>query len=62
MENYQTAVDRYLDAVRDLRSRTPAARHSEYRRLLEQAEATRQSSEAARRALVGHMQKHGCHL
>ncbi len=57
---YQAAVDRYLDAVRDLRAKTPVTSRSDYQVLLKDAQAIRQASEFARRALVRHLQSHGC--
>ena len=60
VEIYQAAVDRYLDAVREQRSRTATTPRNEYFRLVEESESRRKQSEAARQALIAHVQEHGC--
>jgi hypothetical protein len=60
LATYQAAVDRYLDSVRDLRSKTATASRSDYVRLMRASETNREQSESARRNLVEHMQSHRC--
>jgi hypothetical protein len=57
MREYETAVDRYLEAMRTLQSRTPTTSKSEYLELLRQAESAREQANSARRALVEHLSR-----
>ena len=62
LQNYQAAVDRYLDAIRALQVKTASSSKAEYQRLVQESESSREQSEAARRALIAHMQTHRCNL
>ena len=60
LAEYHLAIDRYVEALRELRERTPKTSQAEYQRLLAESESRRKQSEAACQALVAHMQSHGC--
>ena len=53
LQAYQAAVDRYLDAIRSLLQSKAGISAKE-------SESTREQCEAARRALIAHIQEHGC--
>lgn len=57
---YQDAVRQYLAALRELRSRMATSARNEYHRLLRETERAREISDAARHALIEHLQTHRC--
>jgi hypothetical protein len=54
LEDYQLAVDRYIDAIRHLRLQSGVCSKAEYQALLRGTEALRSATDAARKALMAH--------
>jgi hypothetical protein len=60
MTAYKAEVERYSTAVEDLTSTRGKTSTREYQRLVRLSEIARDASEATRRSIERHVEKHGC--